>query len=115
VKDELYADDLTTTTGNLHDAEKHSTELKRSLNNLADMTVSSEDYTVAHDLRDAMKRWGDIHMCLLTEKESARKRHDKRSECTIMTLEYLALFREDIARLQDVSAELREHTGEGSD
>lgn len=114
MKDELTADDLTITTGNLHNAEQHSTELKRSLNNLVDMTISSENYTVAQDLRDAMKRWGNIHRCLATERKSARMRYDKHYEYTIMALEYLALLRGGISNLQDVSAELRKRNGESS-
>ena len=114
MKDELTADDLTITTGNLHNAEQHSTELKRSLNNLVDMTISSENYTVAQDLRDAMKRWGNIHRSLATERKSARMRYDKHYEYTIMALEYLALLRGGISNLQDVSAELRKRNGKGS-
>ena len=68
---------------------------------------------MAQDLRDAMKRWGNFHKYLATERKSARMRYDKHYERTIMTLGYLALLREGISSLQDVSADLRKRNGEG--
>jgi hypothetical protein len=111
--DKLNADAIT--TGNLQAAELNSTGLKQSLNNLADIINSSGNSTVAQDLRNAMRAWGDIHRCLVNETESARKRWGEHYECTIMTLDYLALLREDIDSLQDVSAELRKRIGEHAD
>ena len=110
MEDELDAD--AATTGNLEAAELDSTELKQILNNLADMINSSGNSASVQDLRNTMRAWGNIHRCLVTEKENARKRWGKHYECTTMTLEYLALLRGDIVRLQNVSAELRKHNGE---
>lgn len=67
---------------NLGQAEQDSLALKQSLNNLVDM-VNMTGYSVAsQDLKNAMRRWGDIHRCLATERTSVTQRWDRQNNRT---------------------------------
>jgi hypothetical protein len=96
-----------TTIFNLTNAEQKSVELKQSLNNLVDMVNDSGDTVAAQDLKNAMRRWGDIHRCLVAERESASKRWDRQNDRTWdIFKEDRELIRGSIVDLKNIAMEL---------
>ena len=96
-----------TTTFNLTNTEQKSVELKHSLNKLVDMVDESGNTIAAQDLKNAMRHWGDIHRCLVAERESASKRWGRQNGRTWdIFKEDRELIRGSIIDLKDIAVEL---------
>lgn len=89
------------------DVEQKSVELKQNLNNLADMVNDSGITIAMQHLKNAMRRWGDAHRCLVAEQEQANRRRDQPNDRTwAVFTEDRELLRRSIGDLRGIAMEL---------
>lgn len=95
-------------TSSLEVAQQKSVDLKQCLNDLVDMVNEFENKAAVQDLKNAMRRWGDIHRCLVAGLESANKFWEAQDDRTWdIFAEDREFTRKRIRDLRNIAAELR--------